>query len=181
MVNAAQLETAAGTAGRVAAVNVRWRVEGLSFWQRWLWLFMLVLAILAVAFIVYGFIRPHRFPRELALTFVPEYDELDRMPQPLAQWRGTGIGWYRDAQAFLQPDYRLSGKSRGSLAGLRAVANGAVLLSTGPPLYRELDINEWEEVRQVRPVRAGTIYRISETGPFFGLARAGCDANRNKR
>jgi hypothetical protein len=164
--------TAGGTQQQSIELRIRWRVNGLSFWQRWWWLFALILLALLLAFFVYGYIRPYRFARELALTFVPEYAELDETPQPLAQWRGVRIRFYQDARACLQPNYRVSGELRGALAVLTARSGGSAWVSPGRgwSLFRELDIGEWQEVaQQGQGARRGAVYRVGDLGPFFRL------------
>jgi hypothetical protein len=164
--------TADGSSTQSVELRIRWRVNGLSFWQRWWWLFLLILLALLLFLVVYGYIRPYRFGPELALTFVPEYAELDETPQPLAQWRGVGIGFYRDATAYLQPNYRVSGEARGAIAVLAAKSGGSAWVSPGRgmSLFRELDVGEWQEVPlQGQGARRGAIYRVGDAGPFFRL------------
>lgn len=168
------LDTNGGTKEDLVAINLRWRVDGLTFWQRWWWLSLVFIALLLIALLLYGYIKPHRFPREMGVTFVPDYQDLDQSPQPLTQWPGVGIGFYRDARAFLHPDFRVSGKSRGALGMLKAEAGGVLVVPTDVSLYRELDVTEWEEIpSQGRPARAAVAYRIGERGPFFRISRGG--------
>lgn len=155
----------------LAAVNLRWEVESLSLWERWGWLVLSVTAVLFVIFIIYGYIRPYRFPRELAVTFVPDYEDLDTSPQPLSQWRGVGIGFYRDAKAFLHPDFRISGKPKGALGMLKATGQGIWVAPVGSSLHRQVELSEWEEIQiPGRQARAALVYRFSERGPFFRLS-----------
>lgn len=154
----------------IAQVRLTWQVEELSFWERWGCLLLALLILALIAFLVYGYIWPQRFPRDLALTFVPEYEDLDASPQPLAQWRGVGIGFYRDAKAFLHPDFRVSGKSRGALAMLKASKQGVWVAPVHGLLYREVDVSDWEELHaDGRTARAAIVYRVGEAGPFFRL------------
>jgi nidogen-like len=164
------METAQGKQP-VATVLLQWKVEALSFWERWGWLILALCIILLVVFIVYGYIRPHRFPRDLALTFVPDYGDLDTSPQPLSQWRGVGIGFYRDATAYLHPDFRVSGRSRGALGVIRATKDGLWVSPAGGSLSREVDLQQWEEITLAGySARAGLIYRFGERGPYFRIA-----------
>jgi len=168
------LELAAGASINRQSVElkVRWRVDGLNFWQRWWWLFALILAILLLLFIIYGYVKPHRFTRGLALTFVPEFSDLDDTPQPLAQWRGVRIGFYRDARAYLHSNYRVSGDAKGAIAVLTATADGAwVAPGKCISLFRELEVGEWQEIQASgRPARRGIAHRVGEQGPYFRLA-----------
>jgi hypothetical protein len=156
-------------------LKLRWKVNGLTFWQRWAWLFGLILLLLLAAFIVYGYIKPYRFSRGMALTFVPEYDELDQSPQPVSQWRGVHIGFYRNARACLHPSYRITGKTGGALAVLTATADGfSVAPGDGMTLSREMEVAEWREIpASGSSGRRGAIYRVGERGPFFRVVNRG--------
>ena len=110
------------------------------------------------------------------MTFVPERDELDEQsPQPVKQWQGVGIGFYRNARAYLHPDYRLSGKAHGALAGLYAERGGnRVMPGNGITLFRETMDGDWEIVSvQGGRIRAGDIYRVGDKGPYFRIAVKG--------
>jgi len=164
------METAHGKQP-VALVQLQWKVEALSFWERWGWLILALGIIFLIVFIVYGYVRPHRFPRDLALTFVPDYADLDASPQPLSRWRGVGIGFYRDARAYLHPDFRVSGTSRGALGIIRAAKDGLWVSPAGGSLWREMDLQQWEEITLAgRLARAALVYRFGERGPYFRIA-----------
>ena len=157
-------------------IKLRWQVQGLSFWELWGWLVWSVLAALALLFILLGFMLPQRFRGALAVTFVPERDELDEQsPQPVKQWRGVGIGFYRNARAYLHPDFRLSGKAGGALAGLYAEPGGnRVAPGAGVSLFRETLHGDWEPVPPAgNRCRAGDIYRVGSHGPYFRIAVRG--------
>jgi hypothetical protein len=169
----------AGTSDPRHAVTVklRWQVAGLTFWQRWGWLILLILGVLLALFLILGFVLPKRFQRSLAVTFVPDRRELDEQtPQPVAQWKGVGISFYRNARAFLHSNYRLSGNPRGALAGLFAEGAGTrVAPGRGGSLFRETLDGGWEAVEgDGRRARGGDVYRIGDSGPFFRISfRAG--------
>lgn len=149
-----------------------WEVEGLTFWERWWKVLLALLSVVVVSVVAAGCILPRRFPPALAVTFVPDREELDEQsPQPVRQWRGVGIGFYRHARAYLLPDYRLSGSHRGAVAGLFAERRTArVRPAKGAALYRESLDGEWESVPpEGRSVRPGDVYRVGETGPFFRI------------
>ena len=156
--------TSCGRKQDLADVRLRWRVQPLTFWQRWRWVLLGLVIALVVIVTVYGYIRPHRFPRGIAITYVPEYEDLDQTAAALGQWTGIGIGFYRDAQAFLRPDFRISGRPRGSLGGLKAAAQGKVILvPTGSTVYCEVGVSEWEEIPpQGRAARLAAIYRFGD-------------------
>ncbi|MDQ3281414.1 MAG: hypothetical protein M3Q69_08380, partial [Acidobacteriota bacterium] len=157
-------------------VKLRWKVHGLTFWQRWGTLILAIIGVLLLLFIIAGYIVPQRFQGGLAVVFVPERDELDeQIPQPLKQWRGVGIGFYRNARAFLHPDFRLSGNAHGAIASLHAEKAGArVLPGRGMSLFRETLGADWEIVpADGRRARGGDVYRIGERGPYFRIATRG--------
>ena len=163
-------------AGQQATINLRWRVSGLSFWAMWGWLVCAILAALAVLIVLLGFILPQRFRGALAVVFVPDREDLDEQsPQPVRQWQGVGIGFYRDARAYLHPDYRLSGKARGALAELRADRGGnRVLPGNGANLFRETADGDWESVPpQGCRCRPGDVFRVGGSGPYFRIATRG--------
>jgi hypothetical protein len=158
------------------AIRLRWQVHGLSFWQRWGWLILLILAILIVLFIVCGYLVPQRFQNGLAVVFVPERDELEEQTaQPVRQWKGVGIGFYRDARAYLHSDFRLSGNAQGAIASLHAEKGGTqVMPGRGMALYRETLEADWEGVpAQGRRARGGDVYRVGDRGPYFRIATRG--------
>lgn len=146
--------------------------EELGFWARWGWLVLLVLAVLVLLFVIAGYILPDRFQPSLAVVFVPEREELDEQsPQPVRQWRGVGVGFYRHARAYLHPDFRLSGNPRGALAALVATKGGTrVFPSKGMSLHREALDGSFEPVApEGRAAHQGDVYRVGERGPFFRL------------
>ncbi len=155
--------------GRVP-IQVRWKVVPLTFWELWGRLIGSLVLLLLLLIWVYGYIRPKRFQRNLALVFVPERSEIEEQsPQPIAQWKGVGIGWYRDARAFLHANYSVSGRSRGALASLHATNAGTrVCPVSGSSLFRETSDGEWEAVAVGgQRVRSGGVIRVGDRGPYF--------------
>lgn len=161
-------------ADQTITVHLKWSVRGLSFWQRWGWLILAILGILFLIFIVVGYLWPRRFSRALAVAIAPDREELeDQAPQPVAQWKGVGIGFYRHARAYVHANYRLSGQSRGALAVLSADAGGTrVSPGRGQSLYRETLDGEWEPLTPAGRVGRGDVYRSGERGPYFRVASA---------
>lgn len=155
-------------------VRLYWDVAGLGFWQRWAWLFLLILAVLVVTFVALGFVLPKRFPATLAINIAPEQDDIEEYPpQSIRIWRGVGIGFYRDARAYLHADYRLSGRASGALARLRAIGGAAAEVEPqgGYALYREQLDGDWRDVPPTGEIaRPGEIYRVGDNGPFFRLS-----------
>jgi len=153
-------------------LRLRWRVVGLTFWQRWGWLILALLALAVATFLALGYILPYRFQRALAISFAPERDELDTYPpQTLRAWRGVGIGCYRNARAYLHPDFRLTGWAQGGLAVLQAERFATRVLP-----QKELTLSREDYDGSFTPVpdegegvRLGEVYRIGDSGPFFRL------------
>jgi hypothetical protein len=157
-------------------IALRWTVSSLSFWELWGRVILAILAVLVLAFLVGGYLWPERFQRSLALAFGLDAEDLDdQSPQPIAQWQGVGIGFYRHARAFLHPDFRLSGKSRGALASLQAEKRATrVRPAGGAVLYRETLDGDWETVApEGRRARPGEVFRVGEQGPYFRIALQG--------
>jgi hypothetical protein len=152
-------------------VKLRWRVNGMTFWERWGWLILLILTLSIIAFVIYGFVKPWRFARTLALVFVPDQSDLvEQTPQPIRQWQGVGIRWYRDARAYLHPNFRVTRKASGAVASLRAAPAGTTLVhpENGHALFRENASGEWEAIpADGRSIRPGEAHRVGEYGPFF--------------
>ncbi len=154
-------------------IRLKWRVQPLSFWELWGTLILGVLLLLGILFFLYGFIKPERFQRNLAVIFVPERSEIEEQsPQPITQWKGVGIGWYRDARAYLHGNFRISPKSAGALASLHAVRGGTrVDPAAGGLLYRETSDLEWEQVNQNgRRAATSDVFRVGERGPYFKIS-----------
>jgi hypothetical protein len=158
-----------------APIQLRWQVEGLSIWDLYGRYILGLLLLLVIITIVYGYIKPVRFPRGMALVFVPERAEVEEQtPQPLTQWKGVGIGWYRDAQAFLHSNFRVNGERKGAVASLHAVVGGGMVQPTDTALFRETAGGEWEPVSaKGRRTSGSDIYRMGDNGPYFRVVRRG--------
>ena len=155
---------------QAVTIHLRWKVRGLTFWQRWGWLILLILGVLALIFIIAGYVVPRRFGRALAVAISPEREDLEEQsPQPVAQWKGVGIGFYRHARAYVHANYRLSGSSRGALAVLEADASGTrVSPGRGQALHRETVDGDWEVVPAGGRVGRGSdVFRSGDRGPYF--------------
>ena len=157
----------------IAPIRVSWVVQGLTWWQRQRRT-MLALLSLVVFFIgIYGYVHPQRFPRSLAITFVSRRQEMDQQtPQSIARSGGTGVGWYRDARAYLHQDFRLDGKRAGAVAVLTAISSGTqVQGGEGSTLYRETIEGNWEPLPVGgRRAGGGEVYRVGDEGPFFRIS-----------
>ena len=156
-------------------IYLTWRVDGLSWLERWLWLIGTLIALLAIAATAFGWIWPRRFPPGLAIAIAASPPDLEEQhPQPIAQWKGIGIGWYRDARAYLSSTYRVQASRSSAVARLQMDRRLglAVFPENGAALQRENLDGDWEDVpASGRRVRAGEIYRVGEDeGLLFRIA-----------
>lgn len=162
--------TAADT---LVPLYVKWDVQGMPWRQRWRWPMLGLLSVVIFLSWVYGYVHPRRFPRNLAVTFVDQRQELEQqMPQSIAQFSGTGARWYRDARAYLHSSFRLDGSRSGAVAVLVAISTGAqVQPIQGCVLYRETIDGDWEPLPpEGRRAGGGEVYRVGEAGPFFRIS-----------
>jgi len=156
-------------------LRLSWQVTRLSFWERWGKILLWLLLVLILLLVILGFVLPHRFQRGLSVALATEREELEeQMPAPLKVFKGTGVGFYRSARAFLQGDFRFSGNSRGALAGLLAEKRMARVIPRGSVLFRQALDGDWEQVvDEGRKVRSGDVYRVGDTGPYFRISTRG--------
>lgn len=162
-----------GGDAHTVAIKAHWKVVGLPFWQRWAKVIAAVLIALFLAFIAFGYISPKRFSPTFAVSFAPEREELDdQPPMPIKTWRGVGIGFYRNARAFLHADYRVSGDARNALVGLHANEGGRVIvLPCGVEIFQATIDGDWKSIGEKgQRANAGDVFRIRETGPFFRIS-----------
>lgn len=165
----------AGTTDARHAITIQlsWQVDGLSWLERWLWLILLLLGLLSVLFLVMGYVLPDRFPRSLAVGMAESPEDLaDLPPTPIKQWKGAGIGFYRDARAYLLSSFRITGKPRGAVVKLHMKKRGLwVEAARGSSLFHETPDDQWEEVRRGgQRARGGDRYRVGEGGFYFSIS-----------
>ena len=160
-------------------VHLTWQVDGLSWLERWLWLILTILALIIVAIVVYGFIWPQRFPTGMALAIAADLEDLEeQQAQPITQWKGIGIGWYKHARAYVTSSYRVSKTRAGAVARLQMVPrSGLQIFPEGGSelLYETLD-GDWEPVAvDGRRARAGDIFRVGplDEGILFRISLRG--------
>ena len=129
--------------------------------------------LLVLLFIIVGYIVPQRFQCGLAIVYCPSATSSKSRPHNPAAVE-SWARFYRDARAFLHPDFRLSAIP-GAVASLHAESAGThVNPSGGMSLYRETLDSDWELVQpQGRRAHAGDVYRIGERGPYFRIATRG--------
>jgi hypothetical protein len=174
---ALELEAAGGGEPcRQIPLQLSWQVHQLTFWQRWGRVILVLAGILIGVIVALGYALPHRFRPGLAMALAAEREDLgDQSPQPVRQWPGVGIGFYRHARAFLHADYRLSGRLRGALAKLVAEKTGTrVAPQGGHTLFREAADGQWESITpDGRRIGSGDILRVGDRGPFFRIVHRG--------
>jgi hypothetical protein len=161
-----------GYPGQSVPLELTWEVNGLTWWDRYKWLILSGIALAIGVWVIYGYIKPQRWPRGLSVSAAPNLKELAlQMPVPIKVWKGTGIGFYRDARAYLHPDYRVSGKKAGATLMLEAQRHGIKVHSTGgSPLFLHVSGDRWEDLNPlIRPLAPGDTVRVGQSGPCVRL------------
>jgi len=145
-----------------------------SLLECWWPVIAITLATLLIALIIYGFISPFRFSRNLGVVLSPEEDIAEGFFHPIRAARGTGSGFYRDARAYIRADFSISGKSSGAIACLHAYANKARIKPVnGHTIYRQNVDGEWEEIpTEETAVRYGVLHKEKDGGLFFEIRNA---------
>ena len=170
-----------GQAVQTVPIQLSWQVDGLTPWERWQGLVYLLLGLSALAFMVYGYIRPSRFPRGLAIILCTEEDMEEGARYGVSQHKGTGVGFYRDARVCIASDYRIMGDSRLSRARgavVRLRANGrlvAIQPMGGHTIERQNVDEDWDPIPGDREstVRFGQVYRLAGHGELYFEVRRG--------
>jgi len=153
-----------------AAVPIRVEIVR-DHWLRCWWpVIAAVLLALLGAFILYGILRPARFPRPLAVILSPEADMDEGYPFNIRSQKGAGSGFYRDARIHITGDFQLRRAAGGALARLRADRLGVFIqaLPGAAVLYQDAD-NQWEPVssEQEQRVRFSTLYKNAAGSLYF--------------
>lgn len=156
-------------------IVLTWHVDGLTWLQRWLWLILTILGVLALIGIIYGFIWPKRFRRNLGFVFVEYYSDLnDATPFPMANAKGAGAGWYKHARAYFHSDYRVNGSSGGALCVLQMAGSRMQLKPVGGTVYKEEFVGSWVALDTAgESVHVGDVFRFGDAGPFLRLTAIG--------
>ncbi|WP_295443444.1 vWA domain-containing protein [uncultured Thiodictyon sp.] len=153
-----------------AAVPIRVEIVP-DHWLRCWWpvIAAILLALLA-AFILYGILRPARFPRTLAVILSPEADMDEGYPFNIRSQKGARSGFYRDARINITSDFQLRRAASGALVRLRAGRLGVFIqaLPGSAVLCQDVD-NQWEPVstEQETRVRFSTLYKDAAGTLFF--------------
>ncbi|MFH1468437.1 MAG: choice-of-anchor X domain-containing protein [Pseudomonadota bacterium] len=148
-----------------------WEVHGMPWWLRWLWLIITIAVLAAIVFVVMGYVVPKRFARNLALIIVQDEPDLEEQrPLSIRSFSGVGIGFYRNARAYVLATFRVAGTPRGAVARLQQEKAGLfVYPEHGTMLFRETD-GDWEPVpeRGRRAYKSDT-YRVGEGSLYFRI------------
>ncbi len=131
--------------GQTAEIPLAWTVERRSWIVCNLWWILAVLAALFLAWVVYGFIRPARFPPHAAVCTAGNVSGLKRAAAvTLVEVRGSGAGFYRDARLGLFVSGDLRGRVRGAACRIRASRTRGTVLEGGSVECRNRRTRRWE-------------------------------------
>ena len=119
----------AAYADQVATVSLDWTITERSWLScNWWWLAILG-GIGFVTWLIAGFIRPARLPREASIQIAGSEKGLRRAaPQLLREFPGARAGFYRDAKLGIHADGSVNGRLKGSLLRLCATKRQGVIL-----------------------------------------------------
>jgi len=165
---------AAGEATPLAAVPLGAEVLPDPWLHCW-WPALAALAgALLVGVLIHGWWSPSRFGPKVGVVLSPEEDLDEGFFHPVRATRGTGSGFYRDATAYICPDFRLSGKARGAIARLRAHgASVRIRPEGGGRIFRLTADGEWEALpAEESGVHFGCPYRNDLGSIFFAVRKA---------
>ncbi len=154
----------AAYADQAATVSLDWTVTERSWLScNWWWLAILG-GIGFTLWVIAGFVRPARFPREAAIQVAGSDKGLRRAaPQLLREFRGARAGFYRDAALGLHADGSVSGRLKGSIVQLHATRAGVVL--RGSVELQDRRTRQWaapEDLATGHLPSPAAIYRASD-------------------
>ena len=166
------IKVANGTASDQQVIfSVSWEVEGLSFLERWLLLLLLILGLIALIIIALGYILPKRFQSTLHIAMGADLEELEEfVPMQLKRMPKVGIGFYRNAQAYIHDDFRVMGTGKSASVRLSAdVSEARVQAINGRFLRRKNAYQEWERIEESTEFRSGEVIQVGDGGLYFKL------------
>lgn len=136
----------------------------------WQWL-AAAASLLIGGVVAHGYISPSRFPARLGVQFAPEEDLSEGVFYEIRRARGSRSGFYRDANVYVQPDFRLSGKRKGALARLRADRSRIQMREETPGSLERLAVDgTWELLpERETPVSTGVLFRTVDRSLYFEL------------
>jgi hypothetical protein len=162
-----RLSQRGGGGEKVVPLSVTIQPE--SWWVCWWPLLALLAVALAAVVVIHGYVSPSRFAPRLGVWLSPELDLAEGFFHPIHGTRGTGSGFYRDAAVYICGDYRLSARSGGAVARLRADARGVQIRPAhGAALFRQTADGRWEALPAGETAsRLGALYRNDSASLFF--------------
>jgi hypothetical protein len=165
--------TGANAAGQPLRHSIPLRLEIIA--DPWLHCWWPLLAALAAALLaalaIHGYWSPSRFSPKLGVVLSPEEDMSEGFFHAIHAQPGTGSGFYRDARAYIRPDFRLSGAAKSALARLRADGMQVYMRpESGNTLYRQGFDGEWEILSAGEtPIHFGIVYKDAMGALYFEL------------
>ena len=143
-------------ADRAAEVPLRWTVERRNWLVCNLWWILLICGVLLLLWVIYGFIRPARFPADATIQVAGSERGLRRAAEvPLLEQRGSSAGFYRDARLGIHGDGSVNGRVRGALVRIRITRDNVLRVEGGA-----LEVLERRKRRWVTPDDVGTGHEL---------------------
>lgn len=152
-----------------SSLDIGW--SGIAWEQIAKWIFIGILLLLAIIFIVLGFIIPSRFSPHLGVMLSPEEDMSEGFLHRIRSQPGTNAGFYRDAKVYIGLNFKLSNKPSGALACLHARGKKIEIQGVaGHQLYRQTVDASWERL-DTKPttLKLSTLYKDENGTLFFEL------------
>ncbi len=165
-----QAPTADGSLGS-SEIPLLLETNSTPWWRCALPFALAAVALLVAAVIIYGFIWPARFHRQLGVLIANEEDLDEGIFLLLRAQRGTGGGFYRHARAYIREDYRVNGNASAAIACLRA-DRGRVMLRPmhGSLILSHNEEDAWTPLSATELIaRTGTPYRNERGTVYFEL------------
>ncbi len=139
-----------------AEAPLRWTVERRNWLVCNLWWILLICGALFLLWLIYGFIRPARFPRDATIQVAGSERGLRRAAEePLVEQRGSSPGFYRDARLGIHGDGSVNGRVRGAMVKIRIRRDNVLRVEGG-----SLEVLDRRKRRWVTPDDVGTGHEL---------------------
>jgi hypothetical protein len=132
-------------------------------------LFGLLLALVLLAlliWLIYGFIKPNRFPENLKVNWGKPIKRLERNEMPVSEVPRSGRGFYRNAQLWVGGRHCFMGSGLPATARFEATSRRGVsiIAEEGATVERvnKFDREKLEPVTSGSPVGLGDVYKIND-------------------